>query len=160
MNYSRDDFKRDCDISDAFIDKIDKLTNLNIPNISTKHIKPSEFSLGNNNLSANKDCRFFGRYYEIEKGIELWIGYDLRKTKTKRFYVSFWHKEDIVKKEIKNCLENLTCNYEAEYCSYKNEGYWYNVYLDKNLIYLDCSDVKKEIEKVLNIINTNLKETN
>lgn len=153
---TREDFERNCKISDSFIDVIDKMTFFK--ETEFEPWKPdgnyTEISLTpantDNPLLANVDCQFFGRYYKITEGFYFWIGYDFRKNEDKRFYISFCS----VKKadEIKKVLEDLHENYEAEYCGY-DKHYWYNVFLDIRLLYLQNNDgIVDEVNDILDKI--------
>ena len=54
----------------------------------------------------------------------------------------------------KKTLESLHETYEAEYCEY-DRHYWYNVFLDIHLLYLQCNDgIVNEVQnRVTTIIN-------
>lgn len=165
--FTKDDLKKECCISDSFIARIDELTFLKKGasaytlmsgydkyEIDLKSDKP--------HLFANIDCRFLGRYYEISGDFRFWIGYDFRKEQSKRFYISFYTEIDYSPKreenqnKIKDALESLDINYEAEY--YKcDRHYWYNVTLDINLLYLSSNEeVRNEIESKLDKITEKL----
>lgn len=151
MMPTKEDFKRDCCISDAFINVIDKITQLTqftqwLPPEDCKEIKLRCGSTGP--LFANVKCRFLGRYYETKAGFYFWIGYDCRKNEKQRFYISFYSENQAQADKIKKTLESLRKNYEAEYCVY-DKNYWYNVFLDIHLFCLlqPTDEIVNEVEK-------------
>lgn len=155
---TKDDFKRNCCISDSFINIIDKITQFTqfTQKVPPGHCKEINLTSGNTTtpLLANVDCRFFGRYYEITNDFYFWIGYDFRKNENQRFYISFYGGSEQQADKIKKTLEILQENYEAEYCGY-DKHYWYNVFLDIHLLYLQSNDesVNEVQNRVTTIIN-------
>lgn len=167
--FTKDDFKRECCISDSFIARIDELTFLKSKESLYTLVCGYKYEMDLNKdksdkpyLFANIDCRFLGRYYKISDYFRFWIGYDFRKEPSKRFYISFYTeinyspKKEENQNKIKDALESCYINYEAEY--YKCDGhYWYNVTLDINLLYLKSyQDIHNEIESKLDKITEKL----
>ncbi len=146
MGYTIDDIKRDWNVSQVFIDRIDELTDFKcfMPDTENRDGKDlcKEFvvTIGYDNpLYAHACCRYIGRYYSFTgTEIQFWIGYDFRKVPGKRFYISLFDK----KSKGKNLLfiEKINENFEREF-SKIDDGYWYNIYLDESLINLErnCS---------------------
>ena len=109
---TKDDFKRNCCISDSFINTIDKITQFP-QKVPSGHCKEINLTSGNTTtpLLANVDCRFFGRYYKITNDFYFWIGYDFRKNENQRFYISFYGRSeqqaDKIKKNVRKFTRNL-----------------------------------------------------
>lgn len=130
MKITKEDVKRDFCISEVFIKRIDYLTDFNKGEFDGNTNK-KEISL-TNNLTANYDCKFLGRYYKFKNGVCFWVGYDFRETAKHHFYISIHNKDVTLDKLI---CENIPA-FEKQISIIDNKNPWYNVYLDEALIYL------------------------
>lgn len=158
----REELKRNCNLSDTFINRIDYLTYFDclLPDKKKEHENTLN-STYNHMLYANQNCRYFGRYYK-KGSLTIWIGYDFRNNQGRRFYFQIYKpNSDQIKK-----INDSKLNYERIISKFDQNNSWYNFYLDEALIYLqgaspndeeNFDNAKQEIwdmiKSVLNTIN-------
>ena len=142
----RNEIKRDLGISDRFIDRIDYLTHFDFKSFRLQNRKKSEVDISSQNTKflANRDCRYIGRYYEIDSAT-LWIGYELNNSVGKRFSFQLFLNND--KSDWKEKLINSDINFEKKICKIDGSKPWYIFYLDEALIYLQG---KSEVQPTQN----------